>query len=210
MTIDFASRRIIVVLTLAALPFLVGGGCFVAFNSGGTNKTIVEREDERTVIITSGQFAEPRVAGLKYVSGSTSGVTSASGEFNFEPGETVQFSIGDINLGPPVPAKKRMSTRDLVAGDSDAATTAELNMRRLLKSLDADPESELVSIPDTVQSAAVRSNEDVSTAIEFMNFSDSADFANAASQLIAVLTNDYPFTATLLDAKNIPWRSVER
>jgi hypothetical protein len=210
MQIKFASRRAAVIFTLAALPFLVGSGCFVAWSSGTSDEPIRDREDERNIIIASGQFAGPKVAGLSYASGSTSGVTSDRGEFEFEPGETVQFSIGDIALGPPVPAKEVMSTRDLVARDSDEGATSEVNMRRLLKSLDADPKSDVISISAAVQSAAVRSNEDVSSAIEFMDFSDSAAFANAASQLVAVLTNDYPFTATLLDAEYALPRTVQQ
>ena len=48
--------------------------------------------------------------------------------------------------------------------------------------------------------AAVRSNESVSSAIEFLDFSDEASFVNNASQLVAVLTASYPFTAVLIDA----------
>jgi hypothetical protein len=40
----------------------------------------------------------------------------------------------------------------------------------------------------------------VSPAIEFLDFSDAAAFVNAASQLVAVLTRDYPFTTVLVDA----------
>jgi hypothetical protein len=36
--------------------------------------------------------------------------------------------------------------------------------------------------------------------LNFLKFSDEAAFLNAGSQLVAVLTDDYPFTATLVDA----------
>lgn len=47
--------------------------------------------------------------------------------------------------------------------------------------------------------AAVRDNPAVSTAIAFLDFADETAFSNAASQLVAVLTADYPFTASLVD-----------
>jgi hypothetical protein len=40
----------------------------------------------------------------------------------------------------------------------------------------------------------------LSSAIEFLDFSDDPAFVNAASKLVAVLTRDYPFTAVLIDA----------
>jgi hypothetical protein len=42
----------------------------------------------------------------------------------------------------------------------------------------------------------------LSSAIEFLDFSDATAFVNAASHLVAVLTRDYPFTAVLVDADN--------
>jgi len=46
----------------------------------------------------------------------------------------------------------------------------------------------------------VSSNNAVAAAIQFLDFDDEVIFVNAASQLVAVLTADYPFTATLVDA----------
>jgi hypothetical protein len=51
--------------------------------------------------------------------------------------------------------------------------------------------------------AADESNASVSAAIEFLDFADEARFVNAASQLVATLTEHYPFTATLVDAQDV-------
>ncbi|MEL7298347.1 MAG: hypothetical protein AAGJ86_11860, partial [Pseudomonadota bacterium] len=49
--------------------------------------------------ITEGVFKDSNVAGLSYVSGGESGVTTADGRFTCETGETVTFSIGAVQLG---------------------------------------------------------------------------------------------------------------
>jgi hypothetical protein len=45
-----------------------------------------------------------------------------------------------------------------------------------------------------------RSNATVSTAIQYLDFSDNTAFVNAATQLVSTLTASYPFTAVLVDA----------
>jgi hypothetical protein len=200
------------VATLLALPFLVGSSCAVLWTSDSSDKDDEEKEEKRFVVVTSGRLTDPVVTGLRYVSGSTSGITGESGEFAYEPGETVQFSMGDIALGAAVPPGPEMSIADLVEGDPESAT-AELNIRRLLRSLDRDPASETIAIPAAVRSAAVTSNEVVAPAIAYLDFSDHTAFGNSASQLVAVLTDAYPFTAVLVDADSLspqPARSVDQ
>jgi hypothetical protein len=79
----------------------------------------------------------------------------------------------------------------------------------LLQSLDSDPADEVITIPDAVRAAAVHSNEGLSSAIEFLDFSDDPAFVNAASKLVAVLTRDYPFTAVLIDADTAHDRMIK-
>lgn len=205
-----ASRTILLIFTLAAMPFMVGSSCVVLFSSGSSHDRDREEEEEQVVIVTGGQFGEPAVVGLDYTSGSVSGTTGKNGEFNYEPGKRVQFSVGDIKLGLPVAASTEMSVADLVQEDT-SAMEAEVNIRRLLKSLDAKPDDEAITIPAEVRSAAVLSNETVAPSIEYLDFTDRDTFASTASQLVAVLTKDYPFTAMLVDADDVtqaPPRSV--
>jgi len=193
------ARKIILTLTVIALPLLAGSQCAFFFSSGGGS----DDEDEKeglVVVVTTGQLTGDPVKGVYYKSGSIEGVTGSNGEFRYEQGKTISFSIGDIPLGREISGKAEVAPSDLLAGDSDD-TTAIINMTRLLWSLDSEPGDGAITIPPEVRQAAVRSNGQVSSAIEFLDFADDPAFANAASQLVAVLTRDYPFTAVLVDAE---------
>jgi hypothetical protein len=208
MMLPFSFRRMTLILTLIATPFLVGSSCAFFFSSGGGSsdrkdeiKDEIKDGEDNTVVVASGNFGDPPIAGVSFESGSLSGVTGEKGEFQFENDKTVRFFIGDINLGPAVIAKPVMTPKDLVVKDSNNPA-AGVNIQRLLKSLDSAPGTEAITIPEDVRVAAVRSNDAVSMAIEVLDFSDDGAFVNTASQLVAVLTNDYPFTAMLVDADN--------
>lgn len=206
----FASRKTLLVLTLVALPFVVGSQCVAIWSSGGGSSDDKDRERQaRSSVANSGYFSSPAVDGLGYESGSIAGTTGEDGEFSFEPGQAVQFSLGDLRLGPPVAGKSTISVGDLVREEIRPGT-AEVNMRRLLTSLDADPGDDIITIPARVLSAAVMSNTAVAASIEHLDFSDDDVFASTASQLVAILTDHYPFTAVLVAADEVapPTRSV--
>jgi hypothetical protein len=211
MQLDAVIRRFLLIFTLLALPFVVGSSCFVLYSSGGGSNNDDDRkdddEDEEQLIVKSGSFSAPATEGLNYQSGKLKGITGERGEFQYENGDTVQFSIGDIKLGTAVMARPIITPQDLVVQDSHAET-AGANLARLLLSLDSETSDDTVTIPEMARAKAVRSNTSVSTAIDFMNFSNEDSFVNAATQLLATLTYDYPFTATLLDAKDIRPRQI--
>jgi hypothetical protein len=186
------------IMVLAAAPFLAGSQCAFFFNSGGDSDD--EDKEEQTVVIASGIFGAAPVAGANYASGSVNGVTGSHGEFQYEIDEPVQFSIGDIQLGRAVDGKSVITPQDLVA-DGAADTTAAINIQRLLLSLDAQPGDDIITIPAGVRAGAVQSNEMLSAAMTGLDFNNDTAFANAASQLVAVLTSDYPFTGVLIDAQ---------
>lgn len=195
---DFSSKfRLLLLLVIT--PFLVGSQCTVLFNSGGNDDDKDKDEDDIVVVAASGVFGSPPIEGADYTSGTIRGVTGRNGEFKYEPGSPVQFSIGDIELGKAVEGQSLITVTDL-APDSAADTSAAINMKRLIKSLDVDPTDDLITIPAQVRSLAVNSNGSLSASIEFLDFSDDTVFANTASALVAVLTQDYPFTAMLQDA----------
>jgi hypothetical protein len=191
----FISSKYRVVLLLLLMPFIVGSQCVVLFSSGDGSNDKDEDKEGLVVISSSGVFGATPVAGVDYSSGEIRGVTGKNGEFEYELNSPVQFAIGDIALGSPVAGKSLITTADLAAD-----TPAAVNIQRLLLSLDADPEDGLITIPEEVRSLALRSNDSVSASIEFLDFSDEPAFINAASQLVAVLTQNYPFTAVLRDA----------
>lgn len=84
----------------------------------------------------SGKFIDSAVQGLNYTTETQSGTTDVNGTFHYLAGETVQFSIGDINL-PPVLAKSVITPLD-VAQTSDINDTTVTNIVRLLMTLDTD------------------------------------------------------------------------
>ena len=195
---NFIYSKLRLLLLLLITPFLVGSQCAVLFSSGG-NDDKDKDDDKIVVVVANGVFGATPVAGANYTSGSLRGVTGKNGEFEYEPGSPIQFSIGDIALGRVVDGRSLITVADLVA-DSAVDTSAVANIKRLLKSLDADPTEGPITIPAQVRSLAVSSNGSLSASIEFLDFSDNNIFANTASQLVAVLTQDYPFTAVLQDA----------
>jgi len=205
-------RRFMPLLTLLALPLVVGSSCAFFFSSGGGSNDRDDKDkddDEIIVVANSGSFGAPLVQGVSYESGSLAGVTDSNGAFDYETGKTVRFFIGEVALGEPVMGKSVITTQDLVA-DGEPDATAAINISRLLLSLDAHPGDDVITIPGAVRTAAVRSNGDLSSAIEFLDFSNESAFVNAASQLVAVLTQDYPHTATLVDAENVQERMIDR
>lgn len=212
MRLHKASPGLLLIITLLALPFVVGSSCIVIFGSGdGSNNNWnrdrdddddEEEEEEEELVLQSGNFSAPATEGLNYQSGTVSGITGEGGEFQYQQDQPVQFSIGDITLGGAVAGKPVVTTEDLVAGSSDAGTAAT-NMSRLLQSLDSDPADDVVSIPAVAREAADQSDASVSAAMASLDFADETSFVNAASQLVATLTERYPFTATLVDARDV-------
>jgi len=191
-------RRCSLVLVLIAAPFLAGSQCAFFFSSGGGSDD--KDKEEQVVVVATGTFGAPPVAGIDYISGSISGVTGSDGGFQYEPGKAVQFSIGDIALGRAVAGKAVITSADLAA-DGGIDSPAVVNIERLLQSLDAEPGDAAITIPPGVRAKAVRSNATVASAIEYLDFADDDAFTNAASQLVTVLTGDYPFTGVLVDAQ---------
>jgi len=192
-------RRHRLLLLLLATPFLVASQCVVLFSSGDGSDDKDKDDEEIVITPESGILGSQPIAGVNYRSGGISGVTTVDGGFRYEPGQAMQFAIGDIPLGEPVSGGALIRLTDLVPGSS-ADTTAVINIQRLLLSLDADPADGVITIPAGARELASRSNEAVSAVIEFLDFADDDAFNNSASQLVAVLTGDYAFTAVLVDA----------
>lgn len=200
------SRRSRLLAMLAAVPFVVGSSCVVLFSSGDSDDD--DKDDDKIVVTGQGSFVDSTVVGMAYQSGELSGVTDGQGDFSYQEGKQVRFAIGDIPLGEPVDAADALTPLDLVPG-GDANTRAVINIARLLQSLDSDPGDNTITIPAEVAAKATRDNPAVAAAIEFLDFNDDAAFANSASQLVAVLTADYPFTASLVDAETARSRLLE-
>lgn len=88
----------------------------------------------------TGVFVDSAVAGIGYRTASHHGVTSPLGEYLYQPGETVTFFIGNLEL-PPVPAKGVVTPADIAqaAHDDDAAVAiTQTNILQILQTLDKD------------------------------------------------------------------------
>jgi para-nitrobenzyl esterase len=190
-----------ILAALTALLLLTGARCaFVATSGGGGGGSGDNDKDNSTIVVVNeGQFIDGPVEGLRYVSGGLSGTTGRQGEFEYEQGQPVRFYIGDILLGEARRGKSVITPLDLVENGT-IDTPAVINIARLLQSLDAIPDDAAITIPPPSSGLATHTAESVATAAVHMDFHDETRFVNAASQLVATLTDGYPFTAVLVDA----------
>lgn len=191
------------VVALLSMLTLTGADCaFVA--TSGTDRDSSEAEDQRggglRVVIGSGRFVDSPVQGVAYQSGSLAGITGTNGEFSYEQGQPVQFSIGDIELGVAVSGKAIISPIDLVENGS-LDSPAVINIARLLQSLDSIQGDERITIPVELRRTPSPAGSTESSSADFLDFADNDSFNNTASQLVATLTANYPFTAILVDAQ---------
>lgn len=131
-------------------------------------------EEEPTSGSRTGTFVDSAVAGITFTnepSGIT-GTTDAQGRFTFEPGDTVTFSIGDLNL-PPITARG-LVTPLTIAQTDDPNDVVATNIARLLQSLDFDGDAS--NGIDIAGGAA-----DVATAVDF----SAGDFDEQVAELVA-------------------------
>lgn len=93
-------------------------------------------DESSTDLPMTGRFILDGIEGLSYATPSESGVTDAEGRFSYQSGETITFSIGDLNL-PPIAAKALISPLDIFQKTS-LYDPEVVNFSRLLLSLDRD------------------------------------------------------------------------
>jgi serine protease len=108
-----------VLLVLALLTACGGGG-----GGGGSD-------------VKTGKFIDAPVQGLDYLTITQSGTTNSQGNFKYEAGEDITFSIGDVVLGTTL-GKSIITPLDLVPGAQDETDPTVTNILRLLQSLDVD------------------------------------------------------------------------
>ena len=196
------NRKSSFVLAWLAMLSLTGSQCTFVATSGNSHS---DKKDENNsgllVIISDDQLFDDPVQGVRFVSGSLSGITSPEGEYQYQQGNPVSFFIGDIALGEAVEGKPVVTPLDLAPG-GNIDTPAVINIARLLLSLDSRPDDGRITIPSALRMAAVRTNRALSPSIQFLDFTNETAFVNAASQLVATLTATYPFTAVLVDAES--------
>lgn len=130
------------ILTIVLLTFLVINikGCDGGNGNGGVETGV-------------GKFIDGPVSGLRYVSGSQSGITNTEGTFIYEIGQPVTFSVGNVVLGQAA-GREIITPVNLVSGGSSTNSTV-LNMSRFLIMLDNDNDlNNGISISEGVRNVA--------------------------------------------------------
>ncbi len=120
------------------------------------------------------------VSGLSYKTKTHSGLTDGDGTFEFEPDETITFSIGDLTLGS-APAGSGMSPLDLVPDAEGGNEAGADNISVLLQTLDQDGQLNN-GIRITAETAAIVGRYNIDFA------QTSAEFA-ASSEVAALLAD---------------------
>ena len=106
------------------------------------------------VTLATGQFKDSNTAGVSYLSGGQSGVTDSDGNFTYEIGKAVTFSIGGVTLGASN-GKSVVTPVDLVSEGSSSSTQVQ-NIVRFLMMLDDDGDpSNGIKISSSVQTIAI-------------------------------------------------------
>ena len=120
------------------------------WDGDGKKKSSPETDQEASV----GIFLDSLVEGLRYETASFSGFTNSAGEYNYSPGETVTFYIGDIIIGS-VEAGPVVTPLSLVPDAIDPTDLTVTNIVRLLLTLDNDSDpSNGIEITSTTSQAA--------------------------------------------------------
>lgn len=102
----------------------------------------------------TGVLVNSPIEGATYSTMTQSGITNASGEFQYLPGEDVTFSIGDIDLGTVKGAP--VVTPVELTGSANPTDQAATNQLIFIQSIDADQDSSNgITISLATQAAAV-------------------------------------------------------
>ena len=88
-----------------------------------------------------GVFMDGPVGGISYATATLKGVTGADGIFEYNPGETVAFSVGGLALGS-ASGKPVVTPLDLFPDAKDASDQRVVNICVLLQTLDQDGNAE--------------------------------------------------------------------
>lgn len=135
--------------------------------------------------VETGVFVDSAVGNISYTTETQSGTTNDAGEFSYVAGESVTFSIGELEF-PATEAAELVTPVDVLnasATDDDAL----VNMVRLLLSLDADQDPDNgISIPTAAADVATANIDIFVSTEEFANNTDVQDLVQNGGQDVAV------------------------
>ena len=149
---------------LFLVPFILVG-CGGGYGGGGGDNYDDNNDDDNsdnTPQMLMGVLLDSPISGMQYITATQSGQTNAQGIFQYMSGETITFSIGDIEF-PSVTTEATITPYDL-AGTFDTGNITLINMVRLLQSLDMDGNPDNgIAITDDAHLAATGASIDFSS-----------------------------------------------
>lgn len=164
---------------LPALLTLTISACGGGGNSGSTSPAT-----------SQGQFVDATVEGITYTSGTLTGTTDVNGNFSYQPGQPVTFSVGDIVLGT-ISGSAIITPVQLVAGATSQNNPVVTNIVQFLLSIDDDDNpANGIQITPAVRTAAAGLNLNFTLA----NF----DTDSTVSSVISTLTSASTFGSRVL------------
>lgn len=171
-------------ILLSLLSAFVLAGC----GSDSNDNTSDSGEDDNTggtVQTETGVFLDAEVGNIEFETETQSGITNDAGEFEYQEGEQVTFSIGEL-VFPATDAQATVTPVEIL-GASSVDDDAVVNMVRLLLSLDVDQDpSNGIGIPETAADVATSDIDFYVTVEEFENNASVQSFVTNAGQDTAV------------------------
>ncbi|ROQ21216.1 hypothetical protein EDC38_1839 [Marinimicrobium koreense] len=168
-----------------------------------------EPEPEPEPELQTGVFIDSPVGGVRFTTnpGGEEGITGSGGEYTYREGDTVQFSIGGIQL-PEVTAKRQVTPLDMGGENADFTTPAVINVARLLQTLDDDSDPENgITIAEATASALV------DTELDFTASTFETEATVAATLIERALVTEADaiahFQGSLRDGLTGSWMFVE-
>ncbi|MFE8073289.1 hypothetical protein QQM79_19700 [Marinobacteraceae bacterium S3BR75-40.1] len=172
-------------------PSAKAGGVMLAFSlllaacgGGSDSGSGTKVEDQGTgsgTALQTGVLIDSEVINAAYRTDSQSARTNEKGEFRYQSGEMIVFSVGGIEL-PPTPAKKVITLLDIV-GTDDPDDTSVVNMARMFQTLDSDGDPDNGIVIDEMAHTAASGVDPNSIIFGDENFGDNLVnvWANAGS-----------------------------
>ena len=135
---------------------------------------------------SQGKFIDAAVEGITYTSGTLTGLTDAQGNFSYQAGQPVTFSIGGITLGT-VSGSAIITPIQLVTGATNQFDSTVTNIVQFLLTIDDDGiASNGIQITPAMQTAAA------SFSLDFT----STTFDSDASSALSAITTAASIAAT--------------
>lgn len=195
-------HRVVVLLFALLAPLTLTGGfqCFYSDSDADFDRIIIDDDSELTVIVSSRKQQQTPIEGLEVVFSNSESQTDSNGQVRVPRRSDSDFYIGDIFLGSTSIRDGRIGIEQIVGREADVSV-APVNVLRLLLSLDRFRSDNRVTIPASVNRMASLTNPQTAVYIEALDFADTRAFENAATNLLALLTVDYPFAAELVSVE---------